>query len=835
MTAIERTAYPRLKPSRYQKEELRHFEPTPEEVALLTQYDIRGDQMRLNFLLQLKSYQALHHFINVSTLPLSIVDHVKKCLNVDLDLKPQYSHSQAQSRHRNLIRQFLELSDDHIKRKAVIETAATEISGTENDPADIINHVVAILIEQQFELPAFSTLVRTVRHIRYHINNHLFEKITERLRSARKLTQLLATLEQADDFNKTPFHEFKAIPTKPTVTGFRWLNQHHEWLMSFGDMQPYLKGISKIKLSQFAEEAKSLDASLIKSFPNINKRYALVACLLAQAQQQAKDALVKTFTLSIESTQKEAEQRYTGDIKHRQNLLSQLIEFVFNMTTGYEKKQAKTKKVVEHIHESYQQYGGTEKVIEDCEKILAKPSTKHFPYFWKPYTSHRRNMLAFLNNVPLKAIKQKQYLLDALTLVKELYDIKFMDTYYTPETKLDLSWLPKRFQKIVFNKSSEAIHVQYFELCVMLQIAEELGNGDLYVKGADEYANYRDDILSARNCQPLMLPFCEASNIPRNKKQAVAQLKKRLINKIHQVNRDYPKIKEFVIDNNGTPSLKKRVKVESLHIKQLHQEIKKRMPKRNLLDVMTLAQQYTEWTHCFSPISGNESKLQDAIAANIITTFCYGTSMGPTETERHVKSKINAKTIAAVNKSHVTLTKLNKALAKIINYYKVFPLVNAWGTGEAVSVDGTLVPIYEQNLFSELHFRYGKRGAIAYHHISDTYIALFSSLIPCGVWEAVAIIDGLLKNESSIKPGRIHGDTQSQSMTVFALTYLFGIKLMPRIRHWKDLTFYKPVPRMRLKNIGSLFKGDVINWQLIEDNCVLPVSMNESSLQYAVK
>lgn len=34
---------------------------------------------------------------------------------------------------------------------------------------------------------------------------------------------------------------------------------------------------------------------------------------------------------------------------------------------------------------------------------------------------------------------------------------------------------------------------------------------------------------------------------------------------------------------------------------------------------------------------------------------------------------------------------------------------------------------------------------------------------------------------------KIHGDTQAQSSPVFALTYLLGIKLMPRIRNWKDM------------------------------------------------
>jgi TnpA family transposase len=76
--------------------------------------------------------------------------------------------------------------------------------------------------------------------------------------------------------------------------------------------------------------------------------------------------------------------------------------------------------------------------------------------------------------------------------------------------------------------------------------------------------------------------------------------------------------------------------------------------------------------------------------------------------------------------------------------------------------------------------------------VSDTYIALFSHFITCGVWEAVYILDGLLKNRSEIQPDILHADTQGQSTPVFALAYLWGIELMPRIRNWKDLTFFRP-------------------------------------------
>ena len=52
---------------------------------------------------------------------------------------------------------------------------------------------------------------------------------------------------------------------------------------------------------------------------------------------------------------------------------------------------------------------------------------------------------------------------------------------------------------------------------------------------------------------------------------------------------------------------------------------------------------------------------------------------------------------------------------------------------------GTHIELIRNNLLGEHHVRYGRFGGIAYHHISDTYIALFSHFIACGVWEAVYI------------------------------------------------------------------------------------------------
>ena len=158
---------------------------------------------------------------------------------------------------------------------------------------------------------------------------------------------------------------------------------------------------------------------------------------------------------------------------------------------------------------------------------------------------------------------------------------------------------------------------------------------------------------------------------------------------------------------------------------------------------------------------------------------------------------------------------LDKARESLISCINTFPLISAWGDGKSCAADGNLRELREQNLIAEFHMRYSRKGGIAYHHVANNYIALFSTFIPCGVWEAIAIIEGLIKNKSDVQPNIIHADTQGQSTVVFALAYLLGFKLMPRIRNWKDLKFFRPNKNAKYENIDTLFE-DTIKWSLIE-------------------
>jgi TnpA family transposase len=73
--------------------------------------------------------------------------------------------------------------------------------------------------------------------------------------------------------------------------------------------------------------------------------------------------------------------------------------------------------------------------------------------------------------------------------------------------------------------------------------------------------------------------------------------------------------------------------------------------------------------------------------------------------------------------------------------------------------------------------------------------------------------------QSTVRPDTIHADTQGQALPVNALAHLCGFELMPRVRNWKDLNFYRPTPASRFRHIEALFGEpgrNVIDWDLIE-------------------
>jgi TnpA family transposase len=269
------------------------------------------------------------------------------------------------------------------------------------------------------------------------------------------------------------------------------------------------------------------------------------------------------------------------------------------------------------------------------------------------------------------------------------------------------------------------------------------------------------------------------------------------------------------IDADGSLHMPRvRAAATTTSAQQLAEAIESRLPERHLLDVLCNVDAWTQWTRHFGPLSGESAQIKDPRRRYVEAAFTYGCNLGPTQAARHLAGHPSPHMLSFVNRRHVDPRKLRAASSDIIDAYAAFDLQRLWGSGVRAAADGTHIPIYDDNPFAAYHWRFRGMAGVAYRHVADSYIAIFSRFIPCGVAEAAYILDGLLKNSSKVKPRILHSDTRGQTAAAFALAYLLGIELRPRIKNWRELVFYKPYDSSHYRHIGALFKG-AVNWKLI--------------------
>lgn len=821
MTSLERTAYPYLSAQKSISAKTldTYYVLTQKDLDYIEQH-IRGNRHRFNFAVQLKIFQNLGYFVDFSEVPKSILDHLKKQMRLPYNLSPFYEYQSTLSRHRDHIRDYLKMTPwgtkgEESAQRIALQTAYTA-SQTMNHPADIINVVIEALQRQSFELPVFNTLDRLVRHVRSKVNQGIFQKVIDRLKVNNVLENFDELLLVETDEPYSNYQKLKESPKAPTLTNFRDYVEYHAWLMKWESMEPYLQDIPKVKLKQFAEEAKSLDVDNLKDIMD-QKKYTLIGCLLYQAQQTAKDTLGIFVCKTLFSSHKKAHRKLESLKKKFSNETQNLAKLVLGVVQDYHEAPKKTRAFASKFKKKVEDQGGFEEVEDLCQKVIAYNSKNHIPFLWEYFRSKRSALFDALSAVDLRSTTQNQDILSILNFLKSTRHRR--SDFLTLDEEVDLSFISKKWKRYVYvgKPKDKKVNRRYLELCAFSYLANDLRSGDLFIEGADAFSDYRLQLLSLEDCELLMENYLQELDFPKVSKEFVEMLKNNFLEMARKVDNLYPNLSDFFIDKDGLPVLKRTITLKpNRRMKRLIKKIHKRMPERNLLDTLCLTQHLTGWAHEFGPISGIDPRLENPTERYILNVFCQGTGLGPTQGAKHIKnSPITSHMLSWINRRHVTPKNLDAAKNRIINYSQLFLLTTAWGDGSRCAADGTLRNIYEDNLLAESHFRYKAKGGIAYNHISDTYVALFSTFIPCGVWEAVEIIDGLLKNDSSVKPNIVHADTQGQSAVVFGLCYLLGIRLMPRIRNWKDLTFFRP-DKETYKNIDALFGEEEINWDLIE-------------------
>lgn len=818
MASLHESAYPRLKPDPTAKELQEIYTPNAEEFAFAADM-VRRPIARLALLIQMKLFQRLGYFTPLSDVPEQIREHIARAcgfVRIPVDAEfTQYDGSGTRQLHRKALRAYFNVRSLGPDGRQWLQGVAEVTAQTKNTVIDVINVLLEELVHHRYELPAFGTLHEIAEHGREKVHRHYYETI------ATALTPEAKSL--IDDMLKTPsgathsgWHALKREPKKPTNKEVRQYLQHVQRLKHLAAQLPEID-VPVPKLKFFRTMARALDASEVAELKPI-KRYALAVIFIRAQYSKTLDDAADIFIRLMQNLENNARQHLIAYQMEHSKRADMLIGQLRDVLRAYQLDGTDTQRV--------DAIGGSlvldiRTLLADCEDHMAYANRNFLPFLTKPFQTVR----ALLFNC-LEIMSPRSTSLD-LTMERMLDALKITRASRTDMAELsrlgisdkDLQWMTPQWRKLVCGKSAgkapvEWIYRKYFELAVLFEVKDELKSGDLCIIDGERYDDYREQLVDETTFERELKEYGEVTGITTDPKVFVQQLRDEMIALANQIDANFPENAHADIVD-GRLVLKRNPTLEpSDEVKIVDALITERMPPASVVDVLVDTETWLNLHHHFKPLSGTEGRIEDLRMRLVTTLFCYGFNLGPSQTSRSVK-EFNRRQVSWLNLKYVTEEVLDKATTQVINAYNKFELPSYWGSGKHASADGTKWNVYEQNLLSEYHIRYGGYGGIGYYHVSDKYIALFSHFIPCGVHEGTYILDGLMANESDIQPDTMHGDTHAQSFTVFGLAHLLGIKLMPRIRNIKELIFYRPEADGRYKNIDSLF-DDPIDWALIE-------------------
>ncbi len=810
MALIENTVYPKFKKS-YSPQELERLYTLKEAEHDFMLNKAKGIEQQFTLALLLKAQQHLGYLINPNEAPKQIQVYLAKQLAFEevAVLRKGSSSKKTFYRYHQAIREFLTIYSWSAGGKALAEKVVNETAYTKSDPADLINVAIEGLIEQRFALPAFSTLDRLVRHQRQQVHDELYQNVCVDLSEAQKekLDQLLIV-----DKHKTisDFALLSKTAGSTSLKNMRAWAERLEWLTNLINPEPFTKVLTHTKLRQFAAEA-SIELNEIKAIANPLQRYTLLLCLIQQAQVSTKDTLIKMFLDRMRNAHTNAKKKLL-DLHEKHQELEEQMMAIFSQVLDRAAKDSSPESLGLEVIKVLEHSGGVEHLQNDYKKVSAYHNKNYLPLLWDKFKSHRATIFKLLDLLDIKAASQDELLLEALSFIKKH---QYQHKNELP-FEINLGFYSQRWRQFV--QARGLLKRRELELCVLSHVADCLRNGDLYVEGSETYPDSRKQLLPWEECLLYLEGYCAASGLASNAKDFVQELKTKLSSVAKEVDASFPDNTELSIDDEGKPHLKRllaQAKPEGRE--DFKQDVRRRILEKehHLLDIIKNGQHWLNFSRHYSPPSGSQSKLSNAELYYIFTVFGYGCNLGASQTERHIDGTLTRRSLKRINDQHINSLKLSKSNKDVINAYAQFELAYHWGDQSKAIADGSHIPLRENNTLGEHHIRYGRYGALAYHHISDNYIAIFSHFIACGVWEAVYILDGLFKNTSDLQPDTLHADTQGQSEPVFALSYLLGIKLMPRMRNWDDVYFYKADSSHYYEHIEGLF-DKTVNWKLIE-------------------
>ena len=414
-------------------------------------------------------------------------------------------------RYQAAVRTYLSVTAYDDAAEQMLTSTILDAAETMSDPADLINRAIEALQAAAIDLPAFSTLDRLVNRLRAEVHGRMYDRVAARL-SPEHMAMLDALLAKPPGSATTGFNRLKQAPGPATPNTVRLWTDRLAWLDGLIDPDPPLEGIAHTKLRQFAAEAAAAEVSDLLDIAQPGKRHTLLLALLRQSRMRCRDELIEMMLRRIRRTQAAAKEQL--DVLHDQHRgIEESLIGIFGQVLEAEQAQDTDAQFGRQVRKLLSEQGGAAALAEQCETVSAWHRGNDLPLLWPIHAKHRVLLFRLLDFMDVQSATQDRSLLDALAVVSSQRHARRDEV----EGAIDLGFASQRWQAFVAKRRSKpgTLDRRALEVCVFVHLADALQTGDLFVVGAETFADYRAQLLPWAECEARLPAYCAALGIPR--------------------------------------------------------------------------------------------------------------------------------------------------------------------------------------------------------------------------------------------------------------------------------------------------------------------------------
>ncbi len=353
------------------------------------------------------------------------------------------------------------------------------------------------------------------------------------------------------------------------------------------------------------------------------------------------------------------------------------------------------------------------------------------------------------------------------------------------------TFVPKELRRGLHDDAGN-INRNVWEMGLAFAIKDALRSGDLYLPQSKQHVSFWSLMLSDTAWQALESSASTQLQLPEKedaKETLTQQFEEDVKTAKENFNTDsFAQIRDTKLKLKRDDKLPRPDKLA-----KLQKAIDANMPTIRIEQLLMEVDQLTGFTKYFTPIQRHHAQPKQFYKTLLAAIISQATNLGVVAMSASVKD-VSVDMLRHILHYYIREETITTASGELVNRHHQLPFSSIYGTGEISSSDARRFGIRASSLLASYYPRYYgyyQKAVGIYTHVSDQYSVFSTKVISCSPREALYVLDGLLENNTILKPRKHTTDTDGYTEILFALCHLLGYEFMPRIRDLKDQQLYR--------------------------------------------